>query len=112
MARKQARFMNGIPELLILRLLAEEEMYGYELVREIRLRSHNEFPLGEGVIYPILHTLEADGLLNVRSEEIKGRTRRYYTLNRKGKKHLAALLEEYSRVRDVVTSILGEASRA
>lgn len=87
-------------------------MYGYELVREIRTRSQGEFPFGEGVIYPILHTLEADGLLDTRSEEFRGRMRHYYTLNRKGTKHLSALREEYSRVSDIVASIMGEPIRA
>lgn len=104
--------MNGVPELLILRLLAEEEMYGYELVRAIHARSDGEFPLGEGVIYPLLHSLESDGLLKTRSEECKGRVRLYYRLTRKGTKRLGELRDEYSRVRDLITSMLERPSLA
>jgi PadR family transcriptional regulator, regulatory protein PadR len=45
-------FMNGVPELLILRLLAHEEMYGYEIVQAIRSRTDAVVAVGEGVVYP------------------------------------------------------------
>jgi len=54
-------FMNGVPELLILRLLQEEEMYGYEIVQAIRSRTDAVIAVGEGVVYPVLHGLERDG---------------------------------------------------
>ena len=112
MPRRQARFMNGVPELLLLRLLAEREMYGYELVGAIRERSRGAFPLGEGVIYPLLHSLEADGLLSTRSEPVRGRTRHYYRLTKKGRKRLAELQGEFTRVRDLVTDMLENPSVA
>ena len=48
-------FMNGVPELLILRLLQQEEMYGYEIVQAIRDRTDAVIAVGEGVVYPVLH---------------------------------------------------------
>src|ERR1019366_2773978 len=51
-------FMNGVPELLILRLLQQEEMYGYEIVQAIRRRTGAVIAVGEGVVYPVLHALE------------------------------------------------------
>jgi PadR family transcriptional regulator PadR len=50
-------FMNGVPELLILRLLADAEMYGYEIVQAIRDRTDAVVVVGEGVVYPVLHAL-------------------------------------------------------
>jgi PadR family transcriptional regulator PadR len=47
--------MNGIPELLILRLLEEQEMYGYQIVQAIRSRTDAVVSVGEGVVYPVLH---------------------------------------------------------
>jgi PadR family transcriptional regulator PadR len=44
--------MNGVPELLILRLLQQEEMYGYEIVQAIRSRTDAVIAVGEGVVYP------------------------------------------------------------
>jgi PadR family transcriptional regulator PadR len=55
-------FMNGVPELLILKLLEEGEMYGYEIVEAIRSRSDRVIGFGEGVVYPVLHGLERDGV--------------------------------------------------
>ena len=51
-------FMNGVPELLVLRMLSERAMYGYELVQAIRASTNKVIAPGEGVIYPILHGLE------------------------------------------------------
>ena len=52
-------FMNGVPELLILRTLEAREMYGYELVQAIQARTNQAIKIGEGVVYPALHALEA-----------------------------------------------------
>ena len=58
-----ASLMSGIPELLLLNLLSEREMYGYELARAIRTTSQGAIDVGEGVLYPALHTLERRGWL-------------------------------------------------
>ena len=108
MTRKSSLFINGVPELLILRLLSEREMYGYELVREIREVTKGEFPLGEGVIYPLLHGLEADGFLRARSEEVRGRTRHYYRPTRKGVRRLAELTGTFTRVHRIVGALLSD----
>src|SRR5580693_8295782 len=84
-------FMNGVPELLILRLLQLEEMYGYEIVEAIRSRTGAVIAVGEGVVYPVLHALERDGALKSRRKAVNGRSRVYYTLTARGAKKLAAL---------------------
>lgn len=48
-------FMNGVPELLVLRLLEDAEMYGYEIAQAIRERTNFVIVVGEGVVYPVLH---------------------------------------------------------
>lgn len=63
MAQTNPPFMSGVPELLVLRLLARQEMYGYELVRAVKLVTGETISLGEGVIYPVLHGLEKNGAL-------------------------------------------------
>ena len=67
MPKANPPFMSGVPELLVLRLLSQREMYGYELVRAIRLTSEDAIVLAEGVVYPVLHGLEQQGAL--RSKE-------------------------------------------
>ena len=75
MAQTNPPFMTGIPELLVLRMLARQEMYGYELVKAIRLITEEAIALGEGVIYPVLHGLERSGCLKAKRKAVKGRTR-------------------------------------
>src|SRR6185295_1397696 len=85
---KDSDYLNGIPELLLLRLLARQPMYGYELVQGIRLLTGGVLEFGEGCVYPILHRLEADGLLRGTREAVGGRTRVVYRLTSSGRKRL------------------------
>ena len=62
MAQTNPPFMSGVPELLVLRMLSAREMYGYEIVKAMRLVTGEAIGFGEGVIYPVLHALEGDVL--------------------------------------------------
>jgi PadR family transcriptional regulator PadR len=108
MAKTNAAFMSGVPELLVLRLLAREEMYGYQLVRAIRTVSEAAFDLAEGVVYPVLHGLEAKGLLKAKEKMAEGRSRIYYSVTAKGRTRLAELTSEWQRVNRGIASVLGE----
>ena len=55
MRKTNPSFLNGVPELLVLRLLARREMYGYQIVEEIRKQTGEALSFGEGCIYPYLH---------------------------------------------------------
>ncbi|MBL8644057.1 MAG: PadR family transcriptional regulator [Rhodospirillaceae bacterium] len=99
-------FMNGVPELLILRLLKDREMYGYELVQAIRAATRDEITLGEGVVYPVLHALEKDGALKSRRKAVAGRTRVYYTVTAAGLKRLGALIGTWAKLNDAIASTL------
>ena len=55
--------LKGSTTMLILRLLETGDMYGYQMVRELELRSEGIFTLKEGTLYPILHTLENNGTM-------------------------------------------------
>lgn len=98
--------MSGVPELLLLRLLDQQEMYGYELVRSIRKVTGEAISLGEGVIYPALHGLERNGALKSRRKAVGGRTRVYYSLTVKGGKRLAKLSDDWHRIRGGITNAL------
>ena len=76
-SRTNPGFMTGVPEILVLRLLADREMYGYELVRAIELATGEAIKLGEGVVYPVLHVLEERACLRTRRKAVNGRTRVY-----------------------------------
>lgn len=98
--------------MLLLRLLGDEEMYGYELVRAIRRVTGDTITLGEGVIYPALHTLERNGALRSRRKPVGGRTRVYYSLTAKGQKRLERLTEEWRRIQSGVDTALAGAGIA
>lgn len=100
-------FLNGVPELLVLQLLARREMYGYELVKEIRAQSKEAFEFGEGCIYPILHWLEKAKLVTSRAASVRGRTRQYYQITARGHKRLEALAADWSSVTKGVKLIVG-----
>ena len=112
MAQSNPPFMSGVPELLLLRLLNDQEMYGYELVRAIKEVTNEAISLGEGVIYPVLHSLERNGSLQSRRKAVGGRTRVYYSLTRKGRERLDKLRDDWSRIQGGVATALGTAANA
>ena len=66
MAQTNPPFLTGVPELLVLRMLSGREMYGYEIVKAMRLVTGEAIGFGEGVVYPVLHSLEENGALKAR----------------------------------------------
>jgi PadR family transcriptional regulator, regulatory protein PadR len=99
-------FMNGVPELLILRLLLEEEMYGYEIVQAIRKRTDTVITIGEGVVYPVLHGLEKDGALRSRRKTVNGRSRIYYSVTAAGSRRLADLSQTWNNLANAIQVML------
>jgi PadR family transcriptional regulator PadR len=112
MAKSNPPFMSGVPELLVLRLLARQEMYGYELVKAVRLVTGESIVLGEGVVYPVLHSLERNGALHARRKPVNGRTRVYYGVTPKGRQRLDRLSDEWDRVSTGVNAALGAPASA
>jgi len=109
-------FMNGVPELLILKLLRQKEMYGYEIVQAIHSRSDAVIAVGEGVVYPVLHGLERDGALKSRRKAVNGRSRIYYSVTTAGLSRLADLSETWTSLATAIQKMLtggphGEAIR-
>ncbi len=98
--------MNGIPELLILRLLQQQEMYGYEIVQAIHDRTGAVISVGEGVVYPVLHGLESDGALRARRKTVNGRSRIYYSVTAAGSRRLADLAEVWTNLATAIRSML------
>ena len=108
MERSNPPFMSGVPELLLLRLLAEDELYGYEIVRKIREATGDAISLGEGVVYPVLHSLEAAGALRSRRRVVSGRERVYYSATKSGRTRLANLAAHWTRINDGIRLALAE----
>lgn len=109
MARKRRTnpdFLNGVPELLMLRLLSRQPMYGYQLVQSIKSASGNQLEFGEGSIYPILHRLEADGCLTSREKTVSGRSRVVYRTTKKGEKRLISSEQTWEQVVSAIRKVL------
>lgn len=99
-------FMNGVPELLILRLLEKNEMYGYEIVQAIRSGTGEVVAAGEGVVYPVLHALENDGAIRSRRKVVNGRSRIYYATTRAGERRLAELTGKWTELASAIQKML------
>jgi PadR family transcriptional regulator, regulatory protein PadR len=112
MPTRNSTFTSGVSELLILRLLSDREMYGYELAKAVQAITRREIRLGEGLLYPTLHGLELEGLLRSRRESVSGRPRIYYRATPSGRKRLAKLMEQWRRTSAAVSSALGVKAHA
>jgi PadR family transcriptional regulator PadR len=99
-------FMNGVPELLILKLLQREEMYGYEIVQAIRSRTDAVIAVGEGVVYPVLHALEREGALRSRRKTVNGRSRIYYSVTSRGSRRFADLSNAWTNLGAAIQKML------
>ena len=104
--RSNPEFVNGVPELLLLRLLARAPSHGYELVQAIRAASGQKLDFGEGCIYPILHRLERQGYLKSSRQRCGGRPRYVYELTSKGQGRLAEGLSLWHQVTSAVELVL------
>ena len=103
--------ISGSTTMLILSLLAKEEMYGYQMILELARRSNRTFELKEGTLYPILHGLEAERLVTVREREADGRVRKYYRITKQGRTRVTSFIEEWNEV-EALYRFVGEASGA
>ena len=106
-------FMAGSGTMLVLSLLESGDMYGYQMIEELARRSNDLFQMKEGTLYPILHGLEAEGLVSVRQKKSEeGRTRKYYRITRKGRKALDARKEEWAAFKEQVDAVVNSAAPA
>ena len=100
---------KGSTALLILSVLSEQEMYGYQMIGEINRRSDNVFKMKEGKIYPILHAMVNAGLLesyDAKSET--GRDRKYHRITATGSLQLKLRREEWQVFTGAVNRVIGE----
>src|ERR1041385_3971017 len=85
----KAETLKGHLDALVLATLRDGPAHGYAVIEELKRRSGGAFDLPEGTVYPVLHRLEADGLLTSSWSSAAGRRRRVYRLTRRGRATLA-----------------------
>ncbi|CAM4440437.1 PadR family transcriptional regulator [Paenibacillus tarimensis] len=100
--------LKGSTAVLVLTTLAKKDQYGYELIREIERQSEGVFAFKEGTLYPILHTLEAEGWVESYWQVHDGRKRKYYRITDKGKQHVKERKAEWQLFRTAVDRVIGE----
>jgi PadR family transcriptional regulator len=102
----RGELVRGTTPLLVLSVLADGELYGYDIAQRIRARSGGVFAPSEGALYPSLHRLEAEGALVARwSRSDRGPRRRYYRLTDTGRTLLERNRREWEAFSGVVEAV-------
>ncbi|GCA66356.1 PadR family transcriptional regulator [Mediterraneibacter butyricigenes] len=98
--------LSGSTAMLLLKLLSEKDMYGYEMIDTLRQRSENVFELKAGTLYPLLHNLESKQFLVSYEKESSGKIRKYYQITSTGKKALKEKQNEWNTYSQAVLHVL------
>lgn len=99
--------VKGSTPMLILGVIAQEDMYGYKIIKELEKQSDSVFVLKEGTLYPILHALEKEDYLESYWDHSTGeRKRKFYHITKKGKQYLKSKTEEWQLFSKSVTKVL------
>ena len=107
MARGDTGVQPGSTAMLVLAVLKDQELYGYRIIEELARRSQNVFQLKEGTLYPLLHAMEKEKLLQGREAPApNGRTRRYYRITREGLRVLEEKVSAWHTYAGAVTAVL------
>lgn len=101
-----AELIKGSTKNLILAVLSQDELYGYQVVKAISAQSDALLEFGEGSIYPALHSLEQAGYLTSRwVSQTNLPDRKYYRLTKKGQRALRASLQEWQEFSGAVNRV-------
>lgn len=77
-------------------------MYGFEITQKVKALTGGKVKITEGALYPLLHRLEADGVLESEQEFVENRVRKYYSLTSKGKKQST---HSFSEIANFITHL-------
>lgn len=89
----ERQMKKGVLDMIVLKLLASEAKYGYQVIQEMKEKGGEIFSLKDGTLYPILYRLEDDGLVKARWSEAEGKqvARKYYEITAAGREALAEI---------------------
>jgi len=102
--------LKGSLPLLILHNLSSGPSHGYAIAKHIKETTNGTLDFKEGTLYPTLHGMEKQGLLEKYKEKVNGRDRNYYRLTDEGRKMLAVELQEWRDFTRAVNTVLDGAS--
>lgn len=100
------QLLKGTVSIMVLKMLRENDRYGYEIIKELERRSESAFLLNESALYPVLHKLENEGHISSYWEEINGRKRKYYHITPNGARQFDSKREEWKTFSKTVNIIL------
>lgn len=99
--------LKGSTSLIVLQMLQERDMYGYELVKELDKRSDHHLQVKEGTLYPALHKLENQEYIECYwQEQEKGPARKYYRITDAGKEMLEEKTQEWNQFVKVMNKVM------
>ncbi len=99
---------KGSTAVLILALLVDEPMYGFQISRELERRSQGYFTMKEGLLYPALHQMEKNGLITGEWKTVGNRQRKYYRITPKGQKRLVRSAADWRTFTSQLLKLIGE----
>ncbi|MFC3040816.1 PadR family transcriptional regulator [Virgibacillus xinjiangensis] len=94
--------MKGSIDVLLLSLIAKEDLYGYEMTKKLRELSDETYDMSEGTLYPALKRMERKGWIEAYWSRPMGGRRKYYTLTDKGKKELHRKRKVWATLNDLI----------
>jgi PadR family transcriptional regulator PadR len=98
---------RGTLEMILLRLISERQMYGYELASTLEKRGGSLFRVKEGTLYPVLYRMEKAGYIEARWETLeRGVPRKYYRLTKSGVKFLEARVAEWKEFSSAIARLM------
>ncbi|MEX2595280.1 MAG: PadR family transcriptional regulator [Salibacteraceae bacterium] len=99
--------IKGTLKTIVLSLLSRHErMYGYEITQKVKEETDGKILLTEGALYPLLHRLEAEGLLTTEKMNIGKRIRKYYCLTESGSSRSAELVNEFKAFSSTMNKLI------
>lgn len=104
--------LKGSTTMLILELLQQENMYGYQMIKELSQKSEKIFELKEGTLYPILHSLEEKGYILSYWDTSTAKKRKYYAITEKGNEKLKSQKQEWKLFQTGMEKVMGGVSFA
>lgn len=99
--------LKGSTDMIVLSLLENENMYGYQMIKKLSEKSQNVFEFQEGTLYPILHGLEEKNYITSYWDSVSGKKRKYYSITKEGRKHLAEKKEEWKIFSGGIDQVVG-----
>jgi PadR family transcriptional regulator, regulatory protein PadR len=100
------QLLKGCTKTIVLQLLSKKNMHGYELSVQLKTLSAGKVEVTEGTLYPLLHSLEADGAISSTIIEQGKRTRKVYVITSEGKRLLKSKTEEWQEFQSMMEKLL------